>query len=55
MPVHKQQCYKSYNQISCPVAEKIQKEILSIPISSVLTDEQVETIICALNRYNPSL
>ena len=32
IPVHKQQCYKSYNQISCPVAEKIQKEILSIPI-----------------------
>ena len=55
IPVHKQQCYKSYNQISCPVAEKIQKEILSIPISSVLTDEQVETIICVLNRYNSSL
>ncbi|CCY56779.1 putative uncharacterized protein [Bacteroides eggerthii CAG:109] len=34
---------------------KIQKEILSIPISSVLTDEQVETIICVLNRYNSSL
>lgn len=55
IPVHKQQCYEQYNTVSCPVSERMQKEILSIPMSSVLTQEEIYTIINTVNQFNPIL
>lgn len=51
-PSHKQECYKEWNHLSYPISEKIHKEVLSIPISPVLTDEEVKKIVEALNEYN---
>lgn len=54
-PVHKQRCYQAFNTVSCPVAEHIQKEILSIPISSVLEQNEIDKVIDVLNRFNPEI
>lgn len=52
IPPHKQQAYEEWNNLSFPIAEKIHNEVLSIPISPVLENDEVEVIIKALNTYN---
>ena len=51
IPPHKQNAYKEWNQLSFPVTEQIHREELSLPISPVLTDDEVKTVTDALNRY----
>ena len=50
-PPHKQRAYKYYNQLSFPITEKIHHEVLSLPISPVLSDEEVSKIIEVVNNY----
>jgi dTDP-4-amino-4,6-dideoxygalactose transaminase len=51
IPPHKQKALSEWNNLSFPITEKIHDEILSIPMSSVLTAEEVDCIITALNKY----
>lgn len=51
IPPHKQQAYKEWNELSFPVTEKIHSEILSLPISPVMTKEEVEKVVEAINEY----
>lgn len=51
IPPHKQVCYKEWNDFSYPITEKIHDEILSIPISPVLQQNEVEKVINVLNRF----
>lgn len=51
IPPHKQKCYKELSHYNLPITEKIHKEILSIPISPVLEEEEVEKIIYILNNF----
>ena len=51
VPPHKQDCYKSFNSLSFPITEKIHAQELSLPISPVMTDEEVERIINLLNIW----
>ncbi|ASK32796.1 aminotransferase [Chryseobacterium sp. T16E-39] len=51
IPPHHQEAYKEMNMLSFPISEKIHREVLSLPISSVLRDEEIDTIIKALNEY----
>lgn len=48
---HMQKAYKEWNQYSYPITEKIHKEVLSLPIGSFLTDEQVERIVSVINDF----
>ena len=48
---HKQECYKEWHHLSFPVSEKFHKEILSLPISPVLTNEEVTKIVKVINDY----
>ena len=48
---HKQKALSEYHHLKFPVTEKIHKEIVSIPISPVLTETQVSRIISVLNLY----
>lgn len=48
---HKQQAMKDFAHLSFPVTEKIHNQVLSLPISPVLTDEEVSQIIRCLNHY----
>lgn len=52
IPPHKQEAYKEMNELSFPITEKIHDEILSLPISSVLSDDEVAEIITILNKFD---
>ncbi|MNK00029.1 dTDP-3-amino-3,6-dideoxy-alpha-D-galactopyranose transaminase [compost metagenome] len=48
---HQQKAYPELNHLSLPITEKIHKEVISLPISAVLTDNEVTEIVKAINRY----
>tara|TARA_B110000503_G_C7165533_1_gene421745 strand:- start:3406 stop:4506 length:1101 start_codon:yes stop_codon:yes gene_type:complete len=51
IPIHKQKAFKSWNNMFFPITEKIHDEVLSIPISPILTDVEVSKVIQTLNQY----
>lgn len=51
IPPHKQVAYKAWHSLSYPITEKIHNEIVSIPISPVMSDFEVEKVIGLLNEY----
>ena len=51
IPPHKQDAYKAWNPLSLPVTEQIHREVLSLPISPVMTEEEVQHIIQVINAY----
>lgn len=52
IPPHKQLCYDSYNKLSLPIAEQIANEVLSLPISSVMTTTDIEYVVNCLVNFN---
>lgn len=48
---HKQEALPDWNDLSFPVTEKIHDEVLSLPISPVMTDAEVNCLIEVLNRW----
>ncbi|MBI2151830.1 DegT/DnrJ/EryC1/StrS family aminotransferase [Candidatus Woesearchaeota archaeon] len=55
VPIHQQKSFSEYNQQSFPVAEKIAKEALSIPVHPQLSEEDKEFIVRTLTEINHSL
>lgn len=51
IPPHKQDAYKAWNPLTLPVTEQIHREVLSLPISPVMTEEEVQHIIQVINAY----
>ena len=51
IPPHKQECYKEWNDLSFPITEQIHNQELSIPMSPVMTDEEIDIVIEALNNF----
>lgn len=51
IPPHKQSAYKKYEHLSFPITEKIHQEVLSLPISPVLKNEEVALVIDVINRF----
>lgn len=51
IPPHKQPAYREWNQRSYPVTEEIHRTIVSIPISPVMTAEQLETVVDCCNAF----
>lgn len=51
IPPHKQKAFSDWNQLSFPITEKIHQEVLSLPISPVMTKDDVDFVIDALNKY----
>jgi dTDP-4-amino-4,6-dideoxygalactose transaminase len=51
VPPHKQKALMDWNYLSFPITEKIHKEVLSLPMSPVMTIEEVDFIIAILNEY----
>ena len=48
---HQQKAFEGWNNLSFPITEKIHNEVLSLPISPVLTVDEVDFIISILNNY----
>ena len=51
IPPHQQQCYKDWHNRSYPITEQIHKEELSLPISQVLTQQERERVVEAINQF----
>jgi dTDP-4-amino-4,6-dideoxygalactose transaminase len=51
IPPHKQQAYKEWNDLSFPISEKVHNEVLSLPISPVMEDEDITKVIELLNKF----
>jgi len=51
IPPHKQEAYAELNMQSYPITEMIHKEILSLPISSVLSESEMEYIVKKINGF----
>lgn len=51
IPPHKQMAYTEYSNLKLPVTELIHQEILSLPMSQVLTDDEVTIIVDIINRF----
>lgn len=51
IPPHKQECYPAYHHFSLPITEKIHEEILSLPMSPVMSDKEIQEIIKTLNAF----
>ena len=52
VPPHKQQAYSEWNDRSYPISEHIHREILSLPMSPVMEEEEIRRVIEVLNAYN---
>ncbi len=52
IPPNKQQAYKDMNDLNFPITEKIHNEVLSLPISPVMSNEEVNVVISAINTYS---
>ncbi|WP_428357406.1 aminotransferase class V-fold PLP-dependent enzyme [Methyloprofundus sp.] len=50
IPPNKQAAYKCWNNISFPETEMLHKEVLSLPISSVMTDEEMKRVVGVINN-----
>jgi len=51
VPPHKQKAYPDWNSLSFPITEKIHNEVLSLPISQVMTQDEVKKVVEILNSY----
>jgi dTDP-4-amino-4,6-dideoxygalactose transaminase len=48
---HKQKALSEFNYLSLPVTENIHNEIISLPMSPVMTQDEVDYVIKILNEY----
>lgn len=48
---HHQGAYQEYKDLSFPITEQIHAQVLSLPISPVLTDEEIQKVVEVLNEY----
>lgn len=51
IPPHQQQAYKEWNELSFPISEKIHDEVLSFPISPVMSEDEIKQIIEVVNKF----
>ena len=51
IPPHKQKAYKNWNSFSLPITDKIHREVLSLPMSQVMTESEVEKVVKVINGW----
>jgi len=52
IPPHKQKAYVEWIDLSYPITEKIHNEVLSLPISPLMTVNEIEKIVEVLNDFD---
>ena len=50
-PPHKQPAYSEWNDLSYPISEEIHNTIISLPISPVMTDCEIERVVEVTNKH----
>lgn len=51
IPPHKQDAFSKYRNLSLPITEKLHKQSLSLPISPVMSPQEVQYVIEAIQAY----
>ena len=51
IPPHKQLAYNEWNEQSYCISEQIHSEVLSLPISPVLTLDQAKEVVDCINKF----
>lgn len=51
IPPHKQECFKEWNHMALPITEKIHAEELSLPMSPVMSVEDIQYVVDILNDW----
>ncbi|MEA3317638.1 MAG: DegT/DnrJ/EryC1/StrS family aminotransferase [Bacteroidota bacterium] len=51
IPPHKQLAYIEWNNKEYPISEQIHKQVLSLPISPVMSNSEVDTVIRVINNF----
>lgn len=51
IPPHKQKCYSNWDAISLPLTERIHDEELSLPISPVLSIDEIAKVVHYVNKF----
>lgn len=51
IPPHKQKAYSEWNNLTFPITEKIHNEILSLPISPVMLEDEIKKVVEVINKY----
>ncbi|ARQ45825.1 DegT/DnrJ/EryC1/StrS family aminotransferase [Oxalobacter formigenes] len=49
---HHQGCFKEWHHLSLPITEKIHREIISLPVSPVMTKDEIDKVIELVNDYD---
>ncbi|WP_373514125.1 DegT/DnrJ/EryC1/StrS family aminotransferase [Persicitalea sp.] len=52
LPIHHQKAYLEYRHLSLPITEQIHREVISLPLNTVLTEEEITLIINIVNLYS---
>lgn len=51
IPPHKQMAYKEWSKLNYPITEKIHQEVLSLPISPLMSEHEVRVVVKAVNHF----
>lgn len=51
LPPHQQKAFFEFSNLSFPITEKIHEQVVSIPISPVMTQSEIDRVISVLNAY----
>lgn len=51
IPPHKQAAYSEWNNLSLPICEKIHNEIISLPMGSHLSNEDINKVVDVVNAW----
>lgn len=51
IPPHKQEAYKEWNKLSLPISEKIHSQVLSLPISPIMSESDIKQVVESVNRF----
>lgn len=51
IPPHKQRCYRQWADLHFPITEQIHNQELSLPVSPVMTDGEVQRVINLINSW----
>ncbi len=51
IPPHKQEAYKEWSNLSFPISEKIHEQVLSLPMSPMMEEEEINEMIKVINNF----
>ena len=51
IPPYRQNCYKNVGEDNFPITDQLSREVLSLPISPDLSNEEVEYVISAIQKF----